>query len=146
MLPTHVRFSSQIYCDFVFERSLALVDPEWRGLRIEGSTCGGGDNAINLLMTRVVRSWSMGPGLTCVINCYCLIYCSPFVMWCREPMCTYVISKSICTSIHLQSRASLLMAYVVVSIVPIAYMLVLFVHFLGFSTSVQTLSAMFYDF
>ena len=42
-----------------------------------------------LLMTRVVRSWSMGSGTTCKKNCYCLIYCNPFVMSCfRAHLCS----------------------------------------------------------
>ena len=39
-------------------------------------------------MTRVLRSWSMGPGPMCMTNWYCPIYCNPFVMpWSRAHLC-----------------------------------------------------------
>ena len=38
-------------------------------------------------MTRVSRSWSVGPGLTCTANCHCPVNCNPFVMsWSGAPL------------------------------------------------------------
>ena len=47
-----------------------------------------GDNGLYLLMTRVLRSWSMGPGPTCTTNCCCPIYCNSFAMsWSGAHLC-----------------------------------------------------------
>ena len=40
---------------FVFERSVTLLDPKWRGLRNEGALAIAGDNGLYLSITRVVR-------------------------------------------------------------------------------------------
>ena len=39
-----------------------------------------GDNGLYLFIARVVRSWSMGPQPMWITNCYCPIYCNPFVV------------------------------------------------------------------
>ena len=48
-----------------------------------------GDNGLYLFIARVVRSWSMGPRPMWMTNCYCPIYCNPFVMsWSGAHLCT----------------------------------------------------------
>ena len=48
-----------------------------RGKHLQWREIMGG---LYLSMTRVLRLWSVGPSPTCTANCYCLIYCNPFVM------------------------------------------------------------------
>ena len=53
-----------------------------------------GDNGLNLPMTKVVRSWSMRPGLTCTTECYCPIYSIPFIMSWLGAHCSLVFRCS----------------------------------------------------
>ena len=58
-----------------------------------------GDNGLYLPMTRVVRLWSMEPGPTRITNCYCPIYCNPFVMsWSGTHLCRHRWTCSKCMS------------------------------------------------
>ena len=78
---------------FVFKRSLVYVTQEWRGVQSNGTPAMTGDNDLYLLMTRVVRSWSMRLGLTCTTHC--LLYCEPCtISWLGAHFCSALLTYS----------------------------------------------------
>ena len=48
----------------------------------------GGDNGLYKSIPSVIRLWAITSGSNCMTNCYCLIYCNPFVMsWLEAHLC-----------------------------------------------------------
>ena len=73
------------------------ISPEWKDLQSKGSTFMAGGNGLYQLMTMVERSWSISLGPTCMINCYCLTNCNPFVMswwWANCPWLTCSMNRN----------------------------------------------------
>mgnify|MGYP006973835171 CR=1 FL=1 len=81
----HVRFPSQIYCNFCLRKISSIGRSKIeRSPKVREALVMAEDNGLCLSMTRVLRSQSMRTVPTCTENCYCPIYCNPFVMSWRE--------------------------------------------------------------